>query len=40
VKSKAPSEVHSVFLYFSVVKIAEHLDGVENTIFRVGWDDM
>jgi hypothetical protein len=40
VKSKAPSKVDSVFLYFSVVKIAEHLEGVENTLFGVGWDDM
>ena len=39
-KSKAPSKVDSVFLYFSVVKIAENLEGVENTLFGVGWDDM
>ena len=40
VKSKIPSKVDSIFLYFSVVKITEHLEGVENTLFGVGWDDM
>ena len=40
VKSKALSKVDSVFLYLSVVKIAEHLEGVENTIAGVEWNDM
>ena len=39
-KSKTPSKVDSVFLYFSVVKIAEHLEGVENTLFGVGLNDI
>jgi len=36
VKRKAPSKVDSVFLYFSVVKIAEHLEGVEDTLLALG----
>jgi hypothetical protein len=40
VNSKAPSKVDSAFLYCFVVKIADHLEGVENTFFGVGWDDM
>ena len=35
-KSKIPSKVDFVFLYFSVVKIAEHLEGVEKTLLALG----